>query len=397
LSGEKLKKAIGINEKDFYGKTALHYSAENGNYETTKILIETGSDVNQMDNEKSTALEIAITKQNKMIVEMLLKNKEVKMSSKASIKYEMMKVKEKSEYKTNFQREKYERISFYVIYYKEEVYESFQIFLKNNYETEYEKVLSYLNFLKYCLFENYEKMNEKFIFEIINSINNDDDDKIIINENLNEENNIIINDDENNVIINDENLNEEKIKNENSKKIKEIKEKLIKIILKKKYFSKYVKSPEYQKITEKEELKYFIKKYTTTYIHEIKEIKQEYYKYIKSINYEYFIDIIDEIDETNRNINNHTIEYFDEKFNNILNKFLLNKGKFVEFSFLDEEFIVNLIKKFKFDDNFKLKYDFNSLFSVVVDIVLRFLSGLGFLKFTSFQSYNDLILKYYFF
>jgi hypothetical protein len=397
LSGEKLKKAIGINEKDFYGKTALHYSAENGNYETTKILIETGSDVNQMDNEKSTALEIAITKQNKMIVEMLLKNKEVKMSSKASIKYEMMKVKEKSEYKTNFQREKYERISFYVIYYKEEVYESFQIFLKNNYETEYEKVLSYLNFLKYCLFENYEKMNEKFIFEIINSINNDDDDKIIINENLNEENNIIINDDENNVIINDENLNEEKIKNENSKKIKEIKEKLIKIILKKKYFSKYLKSPEYQKITEKEELKYFIKKYTTTYIHEIKEIKQEYYKYIKSINYEYFIDIIDEIDETNRNINNHTIEYFDEKFNNILNKFLLNKGKFVEFSFLDEEFIVNLIKKFKFDDNFKLKYDFNSLFSVVVDIVLRFLSGLGFLKFTSFQSYNDLILKYYFF
>ena len=61
-----------VNQKNFGGATALHLSCREKNFEITKILIESGADVNVIDNEGWTPLMRATLSGNKNIVSLLL-------------------------------------------------------------------------------------------------------------------------------------------------------------------------------------------------------------------------------------------------------------------------------------------------------------------------------------
>ena len=62
----------GLSEKDNFGMTALMYACQNGHYETAKLLIKYGADVNIQDKFGNTALMIA--KRNLITVDRKLKN-----------------------------------------------------------------------------------------------------------------------------------------------------------------------------------------------------------------------------------------------------------------------------------------------------------------------------------
>lgn len=55
-----MKSGVNINVKDQFGKTALHYAAENGHVGTTQLLMARGTDANMRDAHGNTALELAL-------------------------------------------------------------------------------------------------------------------------------------------------------------------------------------------------------------------------------------------------------------------------------------------------------------------------------------------------
>lgn len=61
-----------INQKNFGGATALHMASREGNFEIAKILVDSGADVNLLDNEGWTPLMRASLAANKNIVDLLL-------------------------------------------------------------------------------------------------------------------------------------------------------------------------------------------------------------------------------------------------------------------------------------------------------------------------------------
>ena len=71
---ELLFKGVNVNEKDFEweGKTALHWSATNGHYYTSQLLINAGASVNSRMNNGWTPLHCAVEGCHIRIVELLL-------------------------------------------------------------------------------------------------------------------------------------------------------------------------------------------------------------------------------------------------------------------------------------------------------------------------------------
>ncbi|EAY02448.1 hypothetical protein TVAG_044670 [Trichomonas vaginalis G3] len=67
-----LSRDIKINEKDNYGKTALHYAAENNSKEIAELLLSHGANINEKDRHGKTALHYAAENNSKEIAELLL-------------------------------------------------------------------------------------------------------------------------------------------------------------------------------------------------------------------------------------------------------------------------------------------------------------------------------------
>ncbi|MCG8339713.1 MAG: ankyrin repeat domain-containing protein [Cytophagales bacterium] len=75
---EKVRKAINrkeidVNEtKDGYGKTALHWAAENGHGEVVELLLDSGAQVEATDKEGQTPLHLAVEEKKEEIVRMIV-------------------------------------------------------------------------------------------------------------------------------------------------------------------------------------------------------------------------------------------------------------------------------------------------------------------------------------
>jgi len=66
-----LSKSSDINSRDSMGNTPLILSAENNQYEISKLLLEQGSDTSLKNNEGKTALDIAALNNNSSILGLL--------------------------------------------------------------------------------------------------------------------------------------------------------------------------------------------------------------------------------------------------------------------------------------------------------------------------------------
>ncbi|EAY20762.1 hypothetical protein TVAG_391460 [Trichomonas vaginalis G3] len=67
-----LSHCANVNEKDEYGKTALHYAAENNSKETAEFLISHGADINEENNDGKTALHCAAENNSEETAEFLI-------------------------------------------------------------------------------------------------------------------------------------------------------------------------------------------------------------------------------------------------------------------------------------------------------------------------------------
>ncbi|EAY17214.1 ankyrin repeat protein, putative [Trichomonas vaginalis G3] len=72
LSKYFLSHGANINAKDKYGKTALHYAAENNSKETVELLISHGANINEKDNDGQTVLHYAARSNRKEYIEFLI-------------------------------------------------------------------------------------------------------------------------------------------------------------------------------------------------------------------------------------------------------------------------------------------------------------------------------------
>ncbi|XP_055308409.1 uncharacterized protein LOC129572470, partial [Sitodiplosis mosellana] len=61
-----------VNEKDIYGKAALHDAAQTGNVKEAQELIDDGAEVNIENNSKDTPLHLAAFNDQKNVAELLL-------------------------------------------------------------------------------------------------------------------------------------------------------------------------------------------------------------------------------------------------------------------------------------------------------------------------------------
>lgn len=71
------KKGVKVDLKDGIGSTALHYAASNGRARIVQMLIEAGANVNELDNNKVTALNRARFLGNEETIRTLLDNKAI--------------------------------------------------------------------------------------------------------------------------------------------------------------------------------------------------------------------------------------------------------------------------------------------------------------------------------
>lgn len=68
------KSNLKINDKNIYGRTALHIAVQKSNYEAFKLLIETGADVNAIDFSGQSVLDYAIIMKNFEMAVYLIKH-----------------------------------------------------------------------------------------------------------------------------------------------------------------------------------------------------------------------------------------------------------------------------------------------------------------------------------
>ena len=66
-----LKEGAGVNIKDLYGDTPLHFSCSYGNIEIVKLFIEKGANIYSKNNEGITPLDDAKKQKHKKIVKLL--------------------------------------------------------------------------------------------------------------------------------------------------------------------------------------------------------------------------------------------------------------------------------------------------------------------------------------
>ena len=69
-----LDEGMGVNAKDPYGRTTIHYAAQRGHKEIIEMLIAKGADINAMDKYGWTPLYYAAGGTHKEIVELLIDN-----------------------------------------------------------------------------------------------------------------------------------------------------------------------------------------------------------------------------------------------------------------------------------------------------------------------------------
>ncbi|XP_031626685.1 carboxypeptidase A2-like [Contarinia nasturtii] len=74
LLSKLIEKGANISACDHHGMTALHWAAENGQYDAAKFLIESGADVNVQDLFFNTPLHIASSNDNPRMMKMLIKH-----------------------------------------------------------------------------------------------------------------------------------------------------------------------------------------------------------------------------------------------------------------------------------------------------------------------------------
>ena len=67
-----VNEGANVNKSDLFGKTALMYAAETGNYKCMNVLIKAGADVNMSDHENNTALINAVHPGNDLGVKLLI-------------------------------------------------------------------------------------------------------------------------------------------------------------------------------------------------------------------------------------------------------------------------------------------------------------------------------------
>ncbi|WP_410542263.1 ankyrin repeat domain-containing protein [Wolbachia endosymbiont of Tetranychus urticae] len=68
------EKSVNVETKDNYGRTSLHWAAQNGHKEIVDTLLNKGANVNAADSEKTTPLHVASYVGHKEVVEVLLNN-----------------------------------------------------------------------------------------------------------------------------------------------------------------------------------------------------------------------------------------------------------------------------------------------------------------------------------
>ena len=73
IIGFLIQAGANVNFRGWRGRTPLHWAAENGNPEIVRLLLRKGADLKIMDDDKSTALDLAVmTRDNDETVEVLM-------------------------------------------------------------------------------------------------------------------------------------------------------------------------------------------------------------------------------------------------------------------------------------------------------------------------------------